>query len=61
MPFQNPPLWVWAIIAAVMIASKFIYRWYSTKKLAKESEKAKAIVCVTDRNTQRHNSLPPSQ
>jgi hypothetical protein len=40
MPFQNPPLWVWAVIAAVMIASKFIYRWYATKRLAKESEKS---------------------
>jgi hypothetical protein len=37
MPFQTPPLWVWAVVAAVIIASKFIYRWYATKRLAKEN------------------------
>jgi hypothetical protein len=32
---ENPPLWVWVIIVAVMIAGKFIYRWQVTKQLAK--------------------------
>jgi len=32
---ENPPLWVWAIIVAVMIAGKLIYRWQITKQLAK--------------------------
>jgi hypothetical protein len=39
MPFENPPLWVWAIIAGIMVASKLIYRWYATKRLAKKGEK----------------------
>jgi hypothetical protein len=35
---ENPPLWVWAIIVGAIIASKFIYRWHSTKYFAKEAE-----------------------
>ena len=35
---ENPPLWVWAIIVGAIIASKFIYRWQSTKYFAKEAE-----------------------
>ena len=35
---ENPPLWVWAIIVVAIIASKFIYRWQSTKYFAKEAE-----------------------
>jgi hypothetical protein len=38
MAFESPPLWVWAIIVGVMIASKFIYRWRVTKELARESQ-----------------------
>jgi hypothetical protein len=38
MAFESPPLWVWAIIVRVMIASKFIYRWRATKELARESQ-----------------------
>ncbi|MDQ3961920.1 MAG: hypothetical protein M3230_05495 [Thermoproteota archaeon] len=37
MAFESPPLWVWAIIVGVLIASKFIYRWRVTKELAGES------------------------
>jgi hypothetical protein len=37
MAFEGPPLWVWAIIVGVLIASKFIYRWRVTKELAGES------------------------
>jgi hypothetical protein len=37
MAFESPPLWVWAVIVGVMIASKFIYRWRATKELAWES------------------------
>ena len=41
---ENPPLWVWAIIVGAIIASKFIYRWQSTKYFAKEAEgKSKRI------------------
>jgi hypothetical protein len=35
---ENPPLWVWAIIVGAIIASKFIYRWQSTKYFAKDAE-----------------------
>jgi hypothetical protein len=38
MAFESPPLWVWAIIVGVLIASKFIYRWRVTKELAHESQ-----------------------
>jgi hypothetical protein len=38
MAFESPPLWVWAIIVGVLIASKFIYRWRATKELARESQ-----------------------
>jgi hypothetical protein len=34
MAFESPPLWVWAILVGVLIASKFIYRWRVTKELA---------------------------
>lgn len=37
MAFESPPLWVWAIIVGVLIASKFIYRWRVTKELAGKS------------------------
>ena len=32
---EGPPLWVWAFIIGIIIASKFIYRWTMTKELAK--------------------------
>jgi hypothetical protein len=35
---ESPPLLVWAIIVGAIIASKFIYRWQSTKYFAKEAE-----------------------
>jgi hypothetical protein len=35
---ESPPLWVWAIIVGAIIATKFIYRWHSTKYFAKEAE-----------------------
>jgi hypothetical protein len=38
MAFESPPLWVWAIVVGVLIASKFIYRWRATKELAHESQ-----------------------
>lgn len=34
---ESPPLWVWAIIIGVIIAGKFIYRWTTTKELAKNA------------------------
>jgi hypothetical protein len=37
MAFKTPPLWVWAVIVGVLVASKFIYRWRVTKALAGES------------------------
>ena len=41
MPLESPPLWVWAIIAGIIVAGKLAYRWYATKRLAKENEKIK--------------------
>lgn len=38
---ENPPLWVWGFIVGVIIAGKFIYRWQTTKHLAKEAEEIK--------------------
>jgi hypothetical protein len=40
---ENPPLWIWAIIVGVIVASKFIYRWQSTKYFAKEAEEKRRI------------------
>ena len=37
MAFESPPLWVWAIIVGVLIASKFIYRWRVTNEIVDES------------------------
>ena len=34
---EGPPLWVWAIIIGIIIAGKFIYRWTTTKELAKNA------------------------
>ena len=49
MAFEGPPLWVWAIIVGVLIASKFIYRWQVTKELAGESyEKQERIERAKD-------------
>ena len=39
MAFESPPLWVWALIVAALIGSKFIYRWRVTKEIAKEAER----------------------
>ena len=42
MAVENPPLWMWAIVIGVIgaiIAAKFTYRWYSTKQLARQSQK----------------------
>jgi hypothetical protein len=41
MPLESPPLWVWAIIAGIIVAGKLVYRWYATIRLAKENEKIK--------------------
>ena len=41
MAVENPPLWVWAVIVGAIIAGKLIYRWYTTKQLAKESQERK--------------------
>jgi hypothetical protein len=40
---ESHPLWVWAIIVGAIIASKFIYRWQSTKYFAKEAEEKSSI------------------
>jgi len=37
MAVESPPLWIWVVILAVIIAAKFTYRWYATKQLAKHS------------------------
>jgi len=34
MSLESPPLWVWAIIAGIIVAGKLTYRWYATKRLA---------------------------
>jgi hypothetical protein len=46
---ENPPLWVWAIIVAAIVASKFIYRWQSTKYFAKEAEEKSRRNCPDDK------------
>jgi hypothetical protein len=32
---DSPPLWIWAIIVAAIIAAKFTLRWSRLKRLAK--------------------------
>jgi hypothetical protein len=49
MTVENPPLWVWAVIVGIMIAGKFIYRWYATKQLAKTSQERKEMQNELDR------------
>ncbi len=49
MTVENPPLWVWAVIVGIMIAGKFIYRWYATKQLAKTSQERKEMRNELDR------------
>lgn len=36
---ENPPLWIWGVIAGSIVAAKFIYRWYALKQYAKETKK----------------------
>lgn len=48
---ENPPLWVWAIIVGVIIASKFIYRWQATKQFAKEQERRRNKKINSDEKT----------
>jgi len=38
---ENPPLWVWAIVVSIIIASKFIYRWKATNQIANSERKTK--------------------
>jgi hypothetical protein len=33
---ENPPLWIWAVIVAALIASKFLWRWSMLRGLARE-------------------------
>jgi hypothetical protein len=47
---ENPPLWVWAIIVGAIIASKFIYRWQSTKYFAKEAEEKSSSSRINPNN-----------
>ena len=37
---EGPPLWVWAIIVGLIVASKFVYRWKLTKVLAKSTKQS---------------------
>lgn len=32
---EGPPLWVWAVIAAMVVAAKFLLRWSRLKRLAR--------------------------
>jgi hypothetical protein len=48
---ENPPLWVWAVIVGAIIASKFIYRWQSTKYFAKEAEEKSTRINPHDDKT----------
>jgi uncharacterized protein YpmB len=55
---ENPPLWVWAIIVVAIIASKFIYRWQSTKYFAKEAEERRRKIKSDDKTKDvRNNDL----
>jgi hypothetical protein len=40
---ENPPLWVWAIVVGLIIAGKYVYRWKTTKQLAKEIEQRERV------------------
>lgn len=39
---EYPPLWVWAIVVAIIIGTKLIVRWQATKQIA---------IQATDRRT----------
>ena len=53
---ESPPLWVWAIIVGAIIASKFIYRWQSTKYFAKEAEEKGGRVNPDDKTKDIQNN-----
>jgi len=53
---ENPPLWIWAIIVGAIIASKFIYRWQSTKYFAKEAEERRRKVNPDDKTKEPRNN-----
>jgi hypothetical protein len=36
---EGPPLWVWAVIVAVLISAKFTLRWSRLKRLARMLER----------------------
>jgi hypothetical protein len=53
---ENPPLWVWAIVVGAIIASKFIYRWQSTRYFAREAEeKSRRINPYDDKDKGNHD------
>jgi hypothetical protein len=56
---ENAPLWVWVIIVGAIIASKFIYRWQSTKYFANEAEQKSRRINPDDDKTKdiRNNFL----
>jgi hypothetical protein len=41
MTIENPPLWIWAVIAGVIVGGKLVYRWYALKHFARESQRKK--------------------
>jgi hypothetical protein len=53
---ENPPLWVWAIIVGAIVASKFIYRWQSTKYFAKEAEERRRRINSDDKTKDIKNN-----
>ena len=55
---ENPPLWVWAIVVGIIIASKFIYRWQATRRMEIETldRKSKDGYQTNSRKDVRENS-----
>lgn len=51
---EGPPLWVWAIIIGIIIAGKFIYRWTTTKELAKNArQNSQPLSGITEDETDK--------
>jgi hypothetical protein len=47
---ESFPLWVWAVIVGIIISTKFVYRWMSTKDLANVAEQSRHTIKGIRRN-----------
>ena len=66
MSLESPPLWVWAIIAGIIVAGKLTYRWYATKRLAKDlmnrsaqNQSMYTVTLVSIVDCENQNTNPP--